>query len=42
MINQDFVTFKKAFTSSPILDHPNKKKPYPIKADASDFACGSV
>ena len=40
--NQAFRALKDAFTSSPILVHPNQEKPFFIEADASDFALGSV
>lgn len=40
--NQAFVALKRAFTSFPILVHPNHEKPFFIEADASDFALGSV
>jgi hypothetical protein len=37
-----FETFKKAFTSAPILIHADSSKPFFLEADASDFALGVV
>ena len=37
-----FESLKKAFTSAPILAHVDPEKPFIIKADASDFALGSI
>jgi hypothetical protein len=32
--NQAFIALKRAFSSSPILVHPNQEKPFFIEADA--------
>jgi hypothetical protein len=37
-----FDTFKKAFTSTPILIHPDPAKPFTVETDASDFALGAI
>ncbi len=40
--DQTFETLKKAFTTAPILTHPDFQKPFFLKTDASDFALGVV
>ena len=37
-----FLYLKRAFTSAPVLAHPNPDKPYIVEADASDVAVGAV
>jgi hypothetical protein len=37
-----FDTFKMAFTSAPILIHPDLAKPFIVETDASDFALGAI
>ena len=37
-----FVYLKRAFTSAPVLAHPNLAEPYIVEADASDSAIGAV
>ena len=37
-----FRHIKKAFTSTPILDHVYTNKPFIMEADVSDFALGSI
>ncbi|TPX54605.1 hypothetical protein PhCBS80983_g05852 [Powellomyces hirtus] len=37
-----FDALKKAFTSAPILVHPDPEKPFFVETDASDFAIGAV
>jgi hypothetical protein len=37
-----FDTFKKAFTSPPILIHHDPAKPFIVETDASDFALGAI
>ena len=37
-----FESFKKAFTSAPILVHADSSKPFFLEVDASDFALGSM
>ena len=37
-----FETLKKAFTSAPVLLHPDLTKPFTIETDASDFAIGAI
>jgi hypothetical protein len=40
--DQTFETLKKAFTTAPILMHPNFQKLFCLETDASDFALGAV
>ncbi|OAE30700.1 hypothetical protein AXG93_402s1130 [Marchantia polymorpha subsp. ruderalis] len=40
--NQAFVTLKKAFTTTPILTHPDFQRPFFLETDASDFALRAV
>jgi hypothetical protein len=40
--DQAFETLKKAFTTVPILTHPDFQKPFFLEMDASDFALGAV
>ena len=40
--DQAFEALKKAFTTTPILIHPNFQKPFFLESDASDFALGVV
>ena len=40
--DQAFEALKKAFTTVPILIHPNFQKPFFLESDASDFALGAV
>jgi hypothetical protein len=37
-----FDTLKMAFTSAPILIHPDPTKPFIVETDASDFALGAI
>ena len=37
-----FETLKKAFTSAPVLLHPDLTKPFTIETDVSDFAIGAI
>jgi len=37
-----FDTLKMAFTSTPVLIHPNLAKPFIVETDASDFALGAI
>ncbi len=37
-----FDTLKMAFTSAPILIHPDLAKPFIVETDASDFALGAI
>ena len=37
-----FETLKAAFTSAPVLQHPNLELPFVVETDASDFAVGAV
>ncbi len=37
-----FDTLKMAFTSAPILIHPDPAKPFIVETDASDFALGAI
>ena len=37
-----FEALKKAFTTAPILTHPDFQKPFFLESDASDFALGAV
>jgi hypothetical protein len=39
---QAFDTLKKAFTSAPVLLHPDPTKPFTVETDASDFAIGAI
>ena len=41
-VDQAFEALKKAFTTAPILIHPDFQKPFFLKSDASDFAFGAV
>ena len=40
--DQAFEALKKAFTTVPILIHPDFQKPFFLKSNASDFALGVV
>ena len=40
--HQAFEALKKAFTTVPILIHPDFQKPFFLESDASDFALGAV
>jgi hypothetical protein len=40
--DQAFETLKKAFTTAPILTHPDFQKPFFLETDASDFALGVI
>jgi hypothetical protein len=40
--DQAFETLKKAFTTAPILTHPNFQKPFFLETNAFDFALGTV
>ena len=40
--DQAFEILKTAFTSAPILTHPDFQKPFFLESDASDFALGAV
>jgi len=40
--DQAFETLKKAFTTAPILMHPNFQKPFFLETDASNFALGAI
>jgi hypothetical protein len=40
--DQTFETLKKAFTTAPILTHPDFQKPVFLETDAFDFALGAV
>jgi hypothetical protein len=37
-----FVKLKTAFTSSPILVHPDSSRPYIVETDASDYALAAI
>lgn len=37
-----FQTLKQAFTTAPILKHPDPKEPFVVKVDASDTSVGAV
>ncbi len=37
-----FDTLKMAFTSAPVLIHPDPAKPFIVETDASDFALGAI
>jgi hypothetical protein len=37
-----FDTLKMAFTSAPILIHPDRAKPFIVETDASNFALGAI
>ena len=37
-----FTTLKSAFTSAPILMHPQLDRPFVVETDASDFALGAI
>jgi hypothetical protein len=37
-----FDTLKMAFTSAPVLIHPDPAKPFIVEMDASDFALGAI
>ena len=37
-----FETLKEAFTSAPVLLHPDPTKPFQVETDASDFAIGAI
>jgi len=37
-----FYTLKMAFTSAPILIHPDPAKPFIVETDTSDFALGAI
>jgi len=40
--DQTFETLKKAFTTAPILTHPDFQKPFFLETDASNFALGAI
>jgi hypothetical protein len=40
--DQEFETLKKAFTTTPILTHPDFQKPFFLETDAFDFALATV
>ena len=40
--DQAFEALKKAFTTVPILIHPDFQKPFFLESDGSDFALGAV
>jgi len=42
MAQAAFDTFKMAFTSAPILIHPDPAKPFIVETDASNFALGAI
>jgi hypothetical protein len=42
MAQAAFDTLKMAFTSAPILIHPDPAKPFIVETDASDFALGAI
>ena len=37
-----FEELKRAFTSAPVLQHPDPQKPFLVETDSSDFALGAV
>jgi hypothetical protein len=42
MAQAAFDTLKMAFTSAPVLIHPDPAKPFIVETDASDFALGAI
>jgi hypothetical protein len=42
MAHAAFDTLKMAFTSAPILIHPDPAKPFIVETDVSDFALGAI